>query len=48
MMIMMITGGNELMTRNCKKCDIEPWCENKNKSVCVMELSPGWRLPYWR
>ena len=29
------------MTRNCKKCDIEPWCENKNKSVCVMELSPG-------
>lgn len=41
MMIMMITGGNELMTRNCKKCDIEPWCENKNKSVCVMELSPG-------
>lgn len=38
---MMIMEGNELMTRNCKKCDIEPWCENKNKSVCVMELSPG-------
>lgn len=27
--------------RNCKKCDIEHWCENKDKPLCVMELEPG-------
>lgn len=30
-----------LAVRNCKKCDIEPWCVNKDKSVCVMELEAG-------
>lgn len=29
------------MKRNCNKCDIEHWCENKNKEICVMELEKG-------
>lgn len=32
--------------RNCKKCDIEHWCENKNKDLCVMELKKGDKIKF--
>ena len=27
--------------RNCNKCDMSYWCQNKSKKVCNMELKEG-------
>ena len=32
--------------RNCKKCDIEQWCEDKDKDLCVMELKKGDKIKF--
>ena len=34
------------MKRNCKKCDIEHWCQNKDKEICVMELKKGDKITF--
>lgn len=37
---------NDNEIKNCEKCDIENWCENKEKELCVMMLKPGDKIKF--